>query len=714
MIGALGLCATVVAPASAVVVHQPNGHFLGVAPRQGVSASSIPGSPAAGRASTALSDGGILDYHGGPVVHSSAPYLIFWTPSGESMPSGSETLLERYFTDVAADSGTSTNVFGVDRQFTDSAGFADYRQTYSSSSQAIVDTQPYPALDAANCKDPREPTCLTDAQLQEEVQRLIVADGLPDDGPASAGELTANAPIYFVVVPPDVNVCFGAGQPTVCSDNYFCAYHSSFKNANKADVLYAAIPTVLAVSDPKGCQADGNTGVQEPNGNVADVVISYMSHEDNETTTDPLGTAWWDSSSGNEEGDNCVFTGSFDPAQGTNPNAFTPTVGGSSGSDNLYDQLIGGNPYYTQSEWSNGDGNCEMQPSAGTISPGFTTPAGPNGVGASLNFDPTSSTSTNPISSATWGFGDGTTAFQLGSPTPVSHAYTSAGTYEVELTLVDNRGNVATSSQSIKVGYPAASFSVSPPSPVEGTAVSFDASGSSDPDAGVTIVSYSWNFGDGTTAIGQTSSHIYTQFGSYTVTLTVTNSLGLSTSSERQVTVTDELPTASFVVTSANPARGVPVRFDASASSDPDGTISSYVWSFGDGAGGSGATPRHTYSRKGTYTVTLTVTDSSGQSAAKSEQLRIVRGSRVTSISVSRTKQLQFLVIAVDGAGRLSVGKRTYVLRRARRLRIRLALTGAEQSRLARNHWLKVKIRIAFVPRIGAHTTRTVRLRLRD
>ncbi len=63
---------------------------------------------------------------------------------------------------------------------------------------------------------------------------------------------------------------------------------------------------------------------------------------------------------------------------------------------------------------------------------------------------------------------------------------------------------------------------------------------------------------------------------------------------------------------------GVPVAFDASASSDPDGTIAGYLWSFGDGNGAEtgGPTPRHTFVKPGSYQVTLTVTDNEGCSTA--------------------------------------------------------------------------------------------------
>jgi PKD repeat protein len=723
---AFAVCAIVAAPAMGVIVHRAHGHFLGVTPRRGVSPTAIPGSLATTSAPSGLSGGlssaGNLSYHGGPVLHSSAPYLVFWTPSGESMPSGSESLLERYFSDVAADSGKATNVYAVDRQFTDAAGFADNQQTFSASGQSIVDTQAYPSLDATNCQDTNEPTCLTDAQLQAEVQRLITADGLPTDGSTSAPELSTNAPIYFVVLPADVNVCFGgSGGATTCSDNAFCAYHSSFTDANGDSVLYAAIPTVDEASNPKSCQYDGNTAVQEPNGNVADVVIKYMSHEDNETITDPLGTAWWNSSSGNEDGDNCNFYGSFSPAQGSNPNAFTPTLGGSAGTGNpypagnLYNQPINDDKYYMQSEWSNGDGNCEMQPSAGTITPSFTVPTGPDAVGSALGFDPASSTSANSISSATWDFGDGTApAFQVGSPTTVSHTYTHAGTYDVKLTLVDNRGNLATTSQSVSVyNYPSAAFSLSPSGPLEGSSVRFNGSGSADPDPGVTISSYAWNFGDGGTAVGETPTHTYTSHGTFTVKLTVTNSVGLITTTQRQVTVLDEPPAARFTVATAHPAARMLVRFNGSSSQDPDGTLSTYVWDFGDGASGTGAMPSHTYASAGTYRVTLTVSDSSGLTGTTTERLVVVGGSRITRIAVVRKKRVRYLLITVDGPGSLSAAGRRFDVPRAETLRMRVRLTRAERSRLRRTSRLKVKVLVIFTPVSGAPVRRLVTVVIR-
>ncbi len=71
-------------------------------------------------------------------------------------------------------------------------------------------------------------------------------------------------------------------------------------------------------------------------------------------------------------------------------------------------------------------------------------------------------------------------------------------------------------------------------------------------------------------------------------------------------------PSASFTFSPAEPIVGETVTFDASASTDSDGTIVSYAWDFGDGASGSGVVVEHVYTAVGKYTVALTVTDNDG------------------------------------------------------------------------------------------------------
>jgi PKD repeat protein/subtilisin family serine protease len=170
---------------------------------------------------------------------------------------------------------------------------------------------------------------------------------------------------------------------------------------------------------------------------------------------------------------------------------------------------------------------------------------------------------------------------------------------------------------------PVARFTYSPGNPLVNQWITFDATSSYDPDG--SIVSYSWDFGDGATATGSRVTKRYSAAGTYTVTLTVTDNRGAMNSASQTITVTspNQPPVASFTFSPANPNPGDTVTFDASASSDPDGSIVSYSWNFGDGNTGSGVTATHVYASAGTYTVTLTVTDNQGATATTQKTIQV-------------------------------------------------------------------------------------------
>jgi PKD repeat protein len=163
---------------------------------------------------------------------------------------------------------------------------------------------------------------------------------------------------------------------------------------------------------------------------------------------------------------------------------------------------------------------------------------------------------------------------------------------------------------------PKASFTVSKTTIVEGDSVSFDGSASNDPDG--IIVSYSWDFGDGSTGSGKSVSHTYNTVGVYTVILTVRDNLAAADSMSATVTVNANQKPVADAGSSRTIFVGRDVDFDGSGSSDPDGTITKYEWDFGDGASGTGVVTSHSYSAKGTYTVTLTVTDNKGATGTAS------------------------------------------------------------------------------------------------
>jgi len=149
--------------------------------------------------------------------------------------------------------------------------------------------------------------------------------------------------------------------------------------------------------------------------------------------------------------------------------------------------------------------------------------------------------------------------------------------------------------------------------------VDVDASASSDSDG--SVASYAWSFSDGGSASGRTASHTFAAPGTYGVTLTVTDDSGATATTTKNVTVTvaNRAPTASFTASTAD----LSVSLDAGASSDPDGTVVSYAWSFSDGGSASGRTASHTFAAAGTYGVTLTVTDDGGATASATKQVTV-------------------------------------------------------------------------------------------
>lgn len=166
-----------------------------------------------------------------------------------------------------------------------------------------------------------------------------------------------------------------------------------------------------------------------------------------------------------------------------------------------------------------------------------------------------------------------------------------------------------------RIGTPIASFTATQSDPQ--SPVIFDASASFETSG--SIVSYTWNFGDGSklvTASTPTTSRRYVKPGSYTVLLVVTDGTGNKAESQHLVAVrVDTAPSAAFIADVA----GMSVSLNAQDSSDADGTIVSYAWDFGDGAIGSGVAPNHTYEFGGEYQITLMVTDDQGVSTSTSD-----------------------------------------------------------------------------------------------
>lgn len=175
---------------------------------------------------------------------------------------------------------------------------------------------------------------------------------------------------------------------------------------------------------------------------------------------------------------------------------------------------------------------------------------------------------------------------------------------------------------------PIPDFSYEPPYPNTGEMVTFNASKSYDPDGG-TIVSYAWDFGDGTPIVVENdpiTTHAYAAFGSFTVNLTVTDDES-QTASKTGIVDVRQRPVASFNFSPIDLLEDDLVTFDASTSSADGGTIVSYEWDFGDGSPHVIVTypiTTHTYTTYGTYTVTLNVTDSEGKWDTESKNVTVI------------------------------------------------------------------------------------------
>jgi hypothetical protein len=262
---------------------------------------------------------GDLQYHGGPVIHGSTTYAIYWGPRSSWDP-GYRALINRFLTDVAADSATGrnarTNIFALTPQYTDAHGPAQYSQRFGG---AYADTNPYPQNE---CKPTAaSPVCLANEQVQIELYMFITAHHLP----------RGMHSIYFLFTPRGVT--------------NECAYHPVLPgNTPYAFLQYSAAETG---NEPPSDQTCGQIGsFDRPNHSSADPTIAHLAHEDIEIITDPLTIdgldAWRDGSQGGglEIADMCEI-----------PPAFFPRTPG-------YTQTINGHLYFILPAWSNLDHSC--------------------------------------------------------------------------------------------------------------------------------------------------------------------------------------------------------------------------------------------------------------------------------------------------------------------------------------------------------------------
>jgi PKD repeat protein len=245
---------------------------------------------------------------------------------------------------------------------------------------------------------------------------------------------------------------------------------------------------------------------------------------------------------------------------------------------------------------------------------------------ASESYDNEAGDASVRIASYAWDFGDETT----GANITENHSYATPGSYSVTLTVTDFYGNTGYDTVTIIANEPKAPTAkiTTVPDPAEGNApltIYFDAYKSYvDPDCGFEceIVSYKWNFGDGSTSgTGVSTTHTFDTAGTYVATLTVTDSNGKEGYDTVIITAEEPAAPTAKIITTPSPATGsapFAVVFDASESAVSEEVASccsivGYSWDFGDGTTGTGIIITHTYNTVGLYPVILAVTDSNGK-----------------------------------------------------------------------------------------------------
>lgn len=340
------------------------GHFGGIVSAARVGCQSR----ADGRDSLVSSGSPPLIFHNGQVMGTSStgPVTvtpIFWHPAGHPMAGDYEDLIKQYLADVAHDSGKNTNVYSTLTEYFGTNGAINYQIRRGT---PIEDNNSLPPDGCILDNKDRTgiypdgsgyDSCIDDAQVQAETASIVKANGLPVN----------LSHIYVLFIPKHVETCFNPGSTTsrghgingqACTVNHsklpggFCAYHTMAPNrmvyANLSYPIYhSPLQTALFTCGSDAGIAFGRNHLQSPNGTTltrvdADVEISPLSHETSEAITDPdVSTGWYDAV-GNENGDECAFR-------------YDAPLGGTAAAGNVYNQVINGHHYLTQTEFSNKD-----------------------------------------------------------------------------------------------------------------------------------------------------------------------------------------------------------------------------------------------------------------------------------------------------------------------------------------------------------------------
>ena len=323
--------------------HTKIGRFGGILHAQSIAGVSCASDPAIGSPP--------LYWHGGPVMPGPVTVTpIYWEPRGYVNPAAYKNIINQYLSDVAAASGTTSNVYSTATEYDGINGSISYSIVAGT---PILDHNKFPGRGCSVGKLDKKgiyadgsgyTACVEDDGVTAEIQKVINANHLPQNDFAH---------IYVMLLPKHVASCFYPGSTAdpdnLCTiDHYpsaaYCAYHSIFGGDYFSyGTVYANMPFPIyksPVGYTCGSDAHGHGTIESPNGNAdADTQVSPTSHEIMEAITDPDVAGGWYDAAGYENGDECAYV----------YGAWSGTPGA------LYNQTINGHNYLTQEEFSNTD-----------------------------------------------------------------------------------------------------------------------------------------------------------------------------------------------------------------------------------------------------------------------------------------------------------------------------------------------------------------------
>lgn len=195
----------------------------------------------------------------------------------------------------------------------------------------------------------------------------------------------------------------------------------------------------------------------------------------------------------------------------------------------------------------------------------------------------------------------------------VTRSFAGPGVYTAQLTVTDDSGasnGVAVDSVRVAINHrPEAD--AGPRIVTDATTITFDGTRSLDADGDP--LTYAWDFGDGASGAGAIVTHTYATGGTYPVVLAVDDGTGLGNATARTaIDVAINRAPVAIAGENLEVCTGDIVVLDGSKSSDPEGSVLRYAWDFGDGTTSEIVNPTKSYTRGGTYPVTLTVRDDAG------------------------------------------------------------------------------------------------------